>query len=63
MTNEAPADLAALGRALEIVTWLRRSRKATDVSATALSLLDRLDSRGAHGSPTSPPVRGSRSRR
>jgi DNA-binding MarR family transcriptional regulator len=37
----------ALGRAFEqIVTWLRRSRRASDVSATALSLLDRLDSTG-----------------
>lgn len=44
MTDEPAADLAALGRAFEeIVGWLRRSRSATDVSATALSLLDRLD--------------------
>ena len=49
MTDEPAADLAALGRAFEeIVTWLRRSRSATDVSATALSLLDRLDSGGEH---------------
>jgi DNA-binding MarR family transcriptional regulator len=37
----------ALGQAFEhIVTWLRRSRRASDVSATALSLLDRLDATG-----------------
>ncbi len=49
MTNQPAADLAALGRAFEeIVTWLRRSRTATDVSATALSLLDRLDTGGDH---------------
>lgn len=37
----------ALGQAFErIVTWLRRSRRTSDVSATALSLLDRLDSTG-----------------
>jgi DNA-binding MarR family transcriptional regulator len=47
VTDEPAADLAALGRAFEeIVTWLRRSRSATDVSATALSLLDRLDTGG-----------------
>ena len=49
MPDEFPADLADLGRAFEeIVTWLRRSRTATDVSATALSLLDRLDTGGDH---------------
>jgi DNA-binding MarR family transcriptional regulator len=49
VTDEFPADLAALGRAFEeIVTWLRRSRTATDVSVTALSLLDRLDTGGDH---------------
>lgn len=49
MTDEPAADLAALGRAFEeIVTWLRRSRSASNVSATALSLLDRLDTGGAH---------------
>jgi|SRR5579875_1372147 len=38
----------ALGRAFEqVVTWLRRSRRTGDVSATALSLLDRLDVLGA----------------
>jgi DNA-binding MarR family transcriptional regulator len=38
----------ALGRALEqVVTWLRRTRRTSDVSATALSLLDRLDGAGA----------------
>ena len=37
-----------LGRAFEeIATWLRRSRPASDVSATRLSLLDRLDVGGA----------------
>lgn len=47
MTDDAMVDLAALGRAFEdIVTWLRRTRSATDVSATALSLLDRLDAGG-----------------
>jgi DNA-binding MarR family transcriptional regulator len=40
-------DQLALGRAFEqVVTWLRRSRTAGDVSATALSLLDRLESTG-----------------
>ena len=49
MDEERGADLAALGRAFEeIVTWLRRSRSASDVSATALSLLDRLDTAGDH---------------
>jgi DNA-binding MarR family transcriptional regulator len=49
VTNQPPSDLAALGRAFEeIVTWLRWSRTATDVSATALSLLDRLDTGGDH---------------
>jgi DNA-binding MarR family transcriptional regulator len=49
VTEQPPADLAALGRAFEeIVTWLRRSRSASDVSATALSLLDRLDTAGDH---------------
>jgi DNA-binding MarR family transcriptional regulator len=49
VTDEPAADLAALGRAFEeIVGWLRRSRTATDVSATSLSLLDRLDSGGDH---------------
>ena len=48
MTDEPQADLAALGRAFEeIVTWLRRSRSTSDVSATALSLLDRLETTGA----------------
>lgn len=48
MTDEPAADLAALGRAFEeIVTWLRRSRSTSDVSATALSLLDRLETTGA----------------
>lgn len=48
MTDEPAADLAALGRAFEeVVTWLRRSRSTSDVSATALSLLDRLDTGGA----------------
>lgn len=46
--NDQPAaDLAALGRAFEeVVTWLRRTRSTVDVSATALSLLDRLDTGG-----------------
>jgi DNA-binding MarR family transcriptional regulator len=49
VTEEPTADLAALGRAFEeIVTWLRRSRSTSDVSATALSVLDRLDSGGDH---------------
>jgi DNA-binding MarR family transcriptional regulator len=50
VVTEAPsADLAALGRAFEeIVTWLRRSRSTSDVSATGLSLLDRLDTAGGH---------------
>jgi DNA-binding MarR family transcriptional regulator len=49
VTDALPAALAELGRTLEeIVTWLRRSRTATDVSATALSLLDRLDTAGDH---------------
>ena len=49
MTDDRASDLADLGRAFEeIVTWLRRTRATTDVSATALSLLDRLDSGGAH---------------
>ncbi len=49
MTDEPAADLAALGRAFEeIVGWLRRSRSATDVSATALSLLDRLETGDDH---------------
>jgi DNA-binding MarR family transcriptional regulator len=48
VTDEPAADLAALGRAFEeIVTWLRRSRSTADVSATALSLLDRLETSGA----------------
>lgn len=52
MAEPDPAPITeeqlALGRALEqVVTWLRRSRRASDVSATALSLLDRLDSTGA----------------
>ena len=51
MAEPAPTPITeeqlALGRAFEqIVTWLRRSRKASDVSATALSLMDRLDSTG-----------------
>jgi DNA-binding MarR family transcriptional regulator len=38
----------ALGRALEqVVTWLRRSRPVTDISATGLSLLDRIETGGA----------------
>lgn len=49
MSDEPAADLAALGRAFEeIVGWLRRSRSASDVSATALSLLDRLDAGDDH---------------
>ena len=49
MTDGPADDLVALGRVFEeIVTWLRRSRSATDVSATALSLLDRLDVGGEH---------------
>ena len=50
MVIEAPtADMTALGRAFEeIVTWLRRSRSTSDVSATALSLLDRLETGGEH---------------
>ncbi|MCU1473776.1 MarR family transcriptional regulator [Amnibacterium sp.] len=46
-TTPITEEQLALGRAFEqIVTWLRRSRRASDVSATALSLLDRLDSTG-----------------
>jgi DNA-binding MarR family transcriptional regulator len=38
----------ALGRALEqVVTWLRRTRPLTDISATGLSLLDRIETGGA----------------
>jgi DNA-binding MarR family transcriptional regulator len=49
VTEEPSADLAALGRAFEdIVGWVRRSRSATDVSVTALSLLDRLDTGDDH---------------
>jgi DNA-binding MarR family transcriptional regulator len=49
VSEEPTADLAALGRAFEeIVTWLRRTRSTADVSATALSLLDRLETGGAH---------------
>lgn len=49
MTDEPTADLAALGRAFEeVATWLRRTRSTADVSATALSLLDRLDTAGDH---------------
>jgi DNA-binding MarR family transcriptional regulator len=49
VTDEPTADLAALGRAFEeIVTWLRRTRSTADVSATGLSLLDRLDTAGDH---------------
>ena len=48
MTDHPAADLAALGRAFEEITaWLRRSRPTTDVSASGLSLLDRLDAGGA----------------
>ena len=48
MTDGPAADLAALGRAFEEITaWLRRSRPTSDVSASALSLLDRLDAGGA----------------
>ncbi|MGN6741796.1 MAG: MarR family winged helix-turn-helix transcriptional regulator [Amnibacterium sp.] len=52
MSGSDPASITeeqlALGRALEqVVTLLRRSRRTSDVSATALSLLDRLDSDGA----------------
>jgi DNA-binding MarR family transcriptional regulator len=44
VTEQPDADLAALGRALEeIAAWLRRSRPNSEVSATRLSLLDRLD--------------------
>jgi DNA-binding MarR family transcriptional regulator len=49
VTDEPAADLAALGHAFEeIVAWLRRSRSTSDVSATALSLLDRLDADEDH---------------
>ncbi|MGT2425553.1 MarR family winged helix-turn-helix transcriptional regulator [Amnibacterium kyonggiense] len=49
MTDGPGADLPALGRAFEeIVTWLRRSRSTSDVSVTGLSVLDRLDTGGAH---------------
>jgi DNA-binding MarR family transcriptional regulator len=49
VTDEPAADLAALGHAFEeIVGWLRRSRSTSDVSATALSLLDRLDADEDH---------------
>ena len=49
MTDEPTPEQLALGRAFEeVVTWVRRSRTATDVSATALSLLDRLDTAGPH---------------
>jgi YD repeat-containing protein len=48
VTDDPAADLAALGRAFEEITaWLRRSRPASEVSATGLSLLDRLDTGGA----------------
>jgi len=48
VTDGPAADLAALGRAFEEITaWLRRSRTASEVSATGLSLLDRLDIGGA----------------
>jgi DNA-binding MarR family transcriptional regulator len=42
------AEQLALGRAFEqVVTWLRRTRSTSDISATGLSLLDRLDTSGA----------------
>ena len=42
------AEQLALGRAFEqVVTWLRRTRSTSDISATGLSLLDRLDTYGA----------------
>lgn len=45
--DEPTAEQLALGRAFEeVVTWVRRSRTGGDVSATALSLLDRLDTDG-----------------
>lgn len=47
MIEDLAAEQLALGRAFEeVVTWLRRSRPAGDVSATALSVLDRLDADG-----------------
>ncbi len=43
MNDETADEHLALGRAFEeIAAWLRRSRR-TDVSATGLSVLDRLD--------------------
>ena len=46
MNDETAGEHLALGRAFEeIAAWLRRSRR-TDMSATGLSVLDRLDTDG-----------------
>jgi DNA-binding MarR family transcriptional regulator len=49
MAASAPTEeQLALGRAFEqVVAWLRRTRTTSDISATGLSLLDRLDLAGA----------------
>ena len=46
--NDGPTDEhLALGRAFEeVAAWLRRSPRTSDVSATGLSVLDRLDTTG-----------------
>jgi DNA-binding MarR family transcriptional regulator len=48
MVPGAPTEeQLALGHAFEqVVTWLRRTRTATDISASGLSLLDRLATAG-----------------
>ena len=48
MPTTPTEEQLALGHAFEqVVAWLRRTRSTTDISATALSLLDRLDLAGA----------------
>lgn len=49
MSTPAPTEeQLALGRAFEqVVAWVRRTRGTSDISATGLSLLDRLETTGA----------------
>jgi DNA-binding MarR family transcriptional regulator len=47
VTDAPTDDQLAIGRAFEeVVAWLRRSRSTADISATGLSVLDRLDVNG-----------------
>ncbi|HEY1529653.1 MAG TPA: MarR family transcriptional regulator [Galbitalea sp.] len=47
-TRDAPTDQLAVAQALErVIAWLRQSRESSGLSASTVSALTRLDSRGS----------------